>query len=118
MPGMNAIRLAANQAVIFESERQRIQAVRDKATVWWFWVSDVSSASVLIKGSPDEEASALTAINGATLHQIITSGTAGAGQTKINAGGHAVVTVQAMPLMWIRWFGGTGTDRLWCWLIE
>lgn len=118
MPSMNSIRLAADQAVTFNSMVIQLQGVREEAVTFWVWVENPTGASVLIKGSPDAEAAALTAINGATLHQIITSGTAAAGQTKINGGGHAVVTVQAHPLMYIRWFGGDGSDRLWCWLIE
>ena len=119
MPGMNSQRLAnAQQTLPFDSAVIQIQAVREEAVTIWANCINSSGSTCEIRGSPDLQAHALAGGRGAVLHTIITSGTAGAGQTKVNAAGHAVVVVQAHPLMMIRLVGGLGTDVWSVWAIE
>lgn len=119
MTSMNSIRLAtAVSSLPFTSAIQRIQGYREEQVTFWVHVASSSGSQLQIRGAPDDAALALGGGTGAILHTIITSGTAGAGQTKINAGGHAVVTVQAQPIMLISITGGLGTDTWNVWLLE
>lgn len=118
MPGMNAIRLATNASPSFTSSTIRVQAVRDELITIFVHVATSSGAMVRIRGGPDDEALTLGAGVGMVLHTIITTGTAGTGQTKIDGSGFASVTLQTLPCMLITFTGGFGGDVLNAWLIE
>lgn len=119
MPSMNATRLfTAVSADGTDSNRLQIQAVRDESITFWCWFATVTGGSIQLRGAPDNAADILTTPGGMVFHTIITTGTAGANQTKVNAQGHALVVLQAVPVMWARFIKGIGTDSASLWLIE
>lgn len=119
MPSMNAIRLANAQSTLpFVSAAQNIQAVREEAVTFWVFVSALDGSKCEIKVAPDSGARSLGGFDGMVAHTIITSGTAGVGQTKVDGNGFASVTIQAHPVMFIRLSGGLGSSAWTVYLIE
>lgn len=122
MPSLNNKRLLNGTTVNGqESERVFIQATREESIGFWVYISPFSGSSTMtIRGGPDIQANALTApVEGMTLHTIITGGTAGAGQTKVNTAGHAYVVLPALNIMWVRFQNALDpTSACWCWIVE
>ncbi len=119
MPSLNTTRLATNQSTLpFASAQLNLQAVREEAIGFWVHCATPTSSICQIKGAPDTAALAFGANNGMVIHTIIVTGTAAAGQTKVNAQGHAFVVIQALPIMFIRLANGTGTDVWNVYLVE
>jgi len=120
MPSLNNKKIFSNNTTNnAETERVQVQATREETIGFWTFISPASGATLEIRGAPDVEAATLTGVNGMLLHTIITSGTAVAGQTKVNTAGHAVVFLQALPLMWARYINGLApTNAVWLWIVE
>jgi len=95
-----------------------VQGVRDSLVTFWVRVDGPVSGKLEIRGMPDSAAGALTTPAGAVLHTIIWVGTAGANQTKTDANGHAVVTLQAEPQMFLYLSGVSGSEVVNAWIIE
>lgn len=120
MPGLNTTNLLRNEGGNgVESVRTNIQASRDKAITFWVYMPGAAGQTVEIRGAPDVESAALASPNGALLSTVINVGNPSAAQVKVNAQGHAVVVVQALPLMWVRYTNaGSTANKGWVWLVE
>ncbi len=120
MPSLNSVNLLRNEGVNgAESVRINIQGARDENIAFWLYLPGAAGQTVEIRGAPDAESAALSTPNGGVLLTIINTGSAAASQVKVNAAGHAMVTVQALPIMWVRYTnGGSTSNKGWVWLVE
>lgn len=122
MGSMNVIRLASNQTGVlttpFRSVDVYIQGVREETVTIWGHTTVLDGSQCLIKVAPIVGSLALGGQDGMILHTIITSGTAGANQTKVNTQGFFMVNVQAMPLIHIRLQAGLDTASWTVFLVE
>jgi len=113
----NAVTAAAGLDAF--SAKLRIQAVREQQVAFWVHVGGtLVSGTLQIRGSPDDQADALNTPSGAILHHVIFAGTPGNNQTKVDGQGNAVVIIRAMPILYARIQGTSGTETVSCWIIE
>ena len=121
MSSLNTTRLLNGTTVNGqESARIFVQATREEQVGFFVFISPFGGSTMTIRGAPDVQAASLTApVEGMTLWTVITTGTAAAGQTKVNGAGHALVFLPALPIMFVRFQNALSpSDACWCWLVE
>lgn len=123
MGSMNATRLftavTVSAGLDAFSVKLRIQAPREEQVVFLVHVSGtLVSGTVQIRGAADDACDAINSPSGMILHHVVFAGSPGLNQTKVDGQGNAVIVVQALPLMYCRIQGTSGTETVSAWIVE